>query len=170
MKLRSIETYLNSKYGTLPFGEYYVEGRLKIGHVHWHYNGKHKAIEITLLKEYNKGDTINLKKYKDTLNYIVVYYDKLFHQENKTLVEKYCQKLSNYQLETFWSKHALILQEVLGEEFENLLLKTIFQIGKIPNQFELLYNGNKSIDNPFLYKEEWKHNKKSFKILVYGGK
>ena len=170
MKLRNIETYLNFQYGTLPFGEYYVDGKLKIGKVHWHSNGKNKAIEITLLKDYNKGDTINLKKQKDTLNYIVVFYERLFHKENKILVEKYCRKLSNYQLATFWSKHAQILQQVLGEEFENLLLDVIFKIGKVPNQFELVYNGNKTIENPSSYKNEWENNRKAFKVLTYGGK
>jgi len=42
------------------------------------------------------------------------------------------------------------------------MLDIIFQIGYIPDQFELVFNGNKTIEKPYDYKEQWTNNKNLF--------
>ena len=167
MKLRNIETYLNTSTGSIPYGEYYVEGKLKIGQLCWQTNNKKKFIEVKLLRTYNKGETISLKKHKNIMGYIVIFYEKLFNEENITLIKEYSRRMSKAQIMNFWTTHANELSEVFGINFDSVLLQTIFEIGRIPNQFEVVYNGNIPIKTPSEYREKWKKDKKSFKLLTY---
>jgi len=62
----------------------------------------------------------------------------------------------------FCSYHSKELYRVLKYEFNSFMLDIIFQIGYIPDQFELVFNGNKTIEKPYDYKEQWTNNKNLF--------
>lgn len=149
--------------GTYPYGKYVSAGLLKIAKQSKLPNGRKKNI---LFKNYYAEDTINLVKENSIAKYIVVFYELLSPAENKILIKNYCRLLSNDYKAKFCSYHSKELHRVLKHEFNSFMLDIIFQIGYIPDQFELVFNGNKTVVKPYDYKEQWKSNKNQFEVFV----
>lgn len=160
--------YLNCKTimqrkGVYPYGKYVSAGLLKIARQDKLPNGRKKHI---LFKNYYAEDTVNLVKEKNIAKYIIVFYELLSPEENKTLIKNYCRLLSNDYKAKFCSYHSKELYRVLKDEFNSFMLDMIFQIGYVPDQFELVFNGNKTIVKPFEYKTQWENNRNQFEVFV----
>ena len=170
MKLRNIlsrdkflRPYLDLKTGGIYYGNYYVNNILKIGAI----TRKGKRVTIQLLPTYNLGNTISLKPNKNILGYKVIFYGELTKEQNYNLIKQSYRNMDKAQILNFWSVHAKELENVFGKEyFDHLLLKTCFELNRLPFQFEILHKG-KIVTNIASVKEEWNTNEQSFELLSY---
>lgn len=170
MKLRNIlgrdsllRSYLDLKTGGIQYGSYYVNNLLKIGAV----TRKGNRVNIQLLPSCNLGNTLTLKKSKNIISYKVIYYGELDNETNLNLIKQSYRSMDKAQTLNFWAVHSNELKQIFGQkEFEQYLLETCFELGRLPYQFEILHKGN-IVDNVETLKKLWESDKKEFELLSY---
>ncbi len=166
MKLRDILSHYNPTTGRLPYGNYYVEGVLKMAELKEITNENNKKyISAFLSSNYNSGDTVSIKRNVS----IIVFYEKLGKDTNSLLIKAYFHLITPTQQAEFLSKHSANLATIFKEDFEKYFLELIFYSGKLPSRFEVYYN-NEKITSLKEYKNEWRSNPGSFKLMSYSSK
>lgn len=167
MKLLKLDIpYFDNKTGFIRPGTYLIEDTIKIVELRRESNGK---ITPLYLPTYKKGQTISLKLKKDIVGHRVLFYGKLFNEENYLLIKKFFKSTPNKtELLEFIPTHLKELEEVFKnkEDLNYYLMQLAFDFNKLPREFEMLYKG-KIINEFSPLKEEWNNNKKSFELLTY---
>lgn len=151
--------------GTVPQGTYIVEDMLKIVEYFWRKDTVNPCVGIKLLPTHNVGDTITLKRTKRTVNFKIVFYGRLNIETNIKFVNDYIYKLSKVERSNFLTSHSQLLSIVLKDKFEEFYLDTIFQMGKIPDQFDVWRNGKRIGDN--FTKKDYLDHPKEFSLVSY---
>lgn len=152
--------------GTIPIGIYSVNGILKIVELFWRTDTNRPCIGTKLLPTYNKGNTINLKKSKRTIDFQIVFYEKLSVEQNILFLNNYLRHYSEVNRCKFLSLHAQPLSIVLGNKFEEFYLQAIFEMDSIPDQFEIWHNGKRIASTHNLHKD-YESNPKEFSLVSY---
>ncbi len=151
--------------GYLRAENYIVDSIIKIAELKRNENGK---VIPLLLPTYRNNDKATLKRKRDIVGYRVVFYGKLFQEENYALIRKHCHSISQTEALKFLTNHSKEIAEVFKEEkvYNEYMLKLIFELGKLPYEFEIMYKGE--LVNGFsVAKQMWKIDKENFELITY---
>ena len=167
MKLLKLDNpYFDSKTGFIRPGTYLAEDTIKIAELKREKNGK---ITPLYLPTYKQGQTVTLKLGKNIIGHRVIFYGKLFNEENYSLIKKFFKTTPNKtEILEFIPTHLKELEDIFKgkENLNNYLLQLAFDFKKLPREFEITYKGE-IINNISSYKNEWNNNKKAFELLTY---
>lgn len=152
--------------GRIPEGTYHIKGILKIAEVYWRKDTIRSCVSTKLFPTYWNGDKIVLKKHKNTICFEIVFYSEIEPKENLLFLKNYLRNLPRTEKSDFLTRHAQALSVVLKEEFEDFYLQNMFNMGIIPEQFEVWHNG-KRIANINSVKQNYKDNPKEFSLISY---
>lgn len=167
MKLRNIGfPFFDLNTGYLQVGTYKSDAIIKIAEL----CRTNKGIIPQLLPTYYKNDTIVLKRKNNIVGYRVIYYGSLtvFNEENYKLINKHCHSISKTEALKFLTNHSKEIAEVFKEEkaYNKYMLRLIFELGKLPYEFEMTYKGELITDFTSA-KEMWKIDKNNFELITY---
>ena len=168
MRLRDIGyPYFDLTTGYLQAGTYQANGIIKIAEL-CRVHGK--GIVPQLLPTYQKNNKFTLKRKKDIVGYRVIYYGSLtvFNEENYKLINKYCHSIPKTEALKFLTNHFKEIAEVFKDKkvYNEYMLRLIFELGKIPYEFEIMYKGN-LIKDFTSAKQLWKSDKNNFELVTY---
>lgn len=152
--------------GRIPAGTYTNKGIVKIAEVRWRKDTIRPCVSTKLFPTYWNENKIVLKKHKDTICFEIVFHSEIETKENLLFLNNYLRNLSKADKCDFLTRHAQALSIVLKEEFENFYLETMFNMGKVPEQFEIWHNG-KRIVNIGSIKGNYKDNPEEFSLISY---
>ena len=152
--------------GRVPEGTYSTKGVVKIAEVLWRKDTVHPCVITKLLPTYWNGSQVVLKKHKETICFEIVFYSELETRDNLLFLNNYIRNLSKAEKCDFLQRHAQALAIVLKEAFESFYLQTIFNMGKIPEQFEVWHNGKRVVKLNSV-KQDYKSNPKEFSLISY---
>lgn len=151
--------------GYLRAENYSSDSIVKIAELKRNKNGKVVPI---LLPTYHINDKIVLKRKKDIVGYRIIFYGKLFQEENFALIRKHCHSISTNEAIEFLGTHAKELAEIFKDKdaYKSYMLRLFFELGKSPYEFEITYKGE-IIGNLTTIKELWNSDKQNIELLTY---
>ena len=166
---KSLLEYVNKSTGTIPEGTYILtknSGNCKIAEIKQEKHNGSIYENPTMFPCYTEGNTVNLKKSKNTTTFKLIYSTGLPKRINKQLIDCFSWKyLSKKSLCEFWGFHSWDLSTIFGEEgFNKKMLHLIFTSGFVPKNFEV-WKDNKKI-NPREHKLLWEQNPKDYYLVI----
>ncbi len=157
--------YFNTVTGHLKPGYYDCDSLIKIAEIRY----EDKRAYPMLLPTYRKDSKIKLKHDNKIAGYRVIFYGRLFDEENYALIKKHCCSLPKNEAMKFLTTHARELKEIFktDKNYTLHMLKLFLELGRCPLEFEITYKG-RLIDLEAT-KKLWENDRNSLGLLMYNG-